>query len=556
MRRFQAGDLAVVIPTRDRWPVLAATLDALEHQSVSGFEIDVVVDGPDQDCPRLAPGISVWRTERHGGPGAARNLGVARTERPLVLFLGDDVVPTPGFVERHLAGHNRAHDIRAGVLGRTDWHPDVARSPHNRWLEWSGSQFDYWTSGDEAGWARFYSSNVSLKRDLFVGAGGFDEEFLFDYEDLDLGYRLGERGLVLTYEPAALALHRHFYDWDALSRRYHSRGQGERQMAEKHPWFEPFFAARLAGAQRRAPVSALWAGAATRLPLPPSRPTSRLQAMANRWYHQQLAAPFFGSWNGVDDLADLREYLGEDFDPSCLARHRDLVDEEELAAGDEAAFYRTSEAYLYDLTMFSTWGTKQPYLAALRRLVPPAARLLDYGCGIGCDGLKLLGEGYLVEFADFDNPSTRYLKWRLDRRGVVAAVHDVDAGVPGGFDAVYCFDVIEHVDDPIGLLEVLEGTASLVVVNLLDPDPGDTHLHRPLPIREILRRATLKGIELYERYGGRSHLVAYRSAGTRSARSLATSVRRRALGSAHAAAEDLARLNRQRPGGRRGQPRR
>jgi GT2 family glycosyltransferase len=543
MSRFSPLDLAVIIPTRDRGSVLAGTVDALLRQSVSGFDIRIVVDGSDQECPDLGPSVHVSRTATHAGPGAARNHGVTLTSRPLVLFLGDDVVPSPTFVQSHLERHNLRPEPNIGVLGHTAWHSDVASTPHNRWLDWSGNQFDYGTVGQDAGWARFYSSNVSLKRDFFLRAGGFDEEFCFDYEDLDLGYRLGEQGLALAYEPRALAHHRHFYDWEALTRRYSSRGGAERQMAEKHAWFTPFFASRLSAAQEHPPVSALWAGVATRLPLPVGPLRRRVRLLGDRWYHQQLAAPFFGAWHGDDHLTDLRAYLGTDFDPSRLRAHRQLVDEEERRASDELAFYRTSEAYLYDLTMFATWGTKEPYLAALKRLVPAPARLLDYGCGIGCDGVRLLGDGYDVEFADFDNPSTRYLKWRLDRRGVSAAVHDIESSVPSGFDAVYCFDVIEHVQDPTSLLDTLEATASLVIVNLLEPEAGDTHLHRPLPIRRILDRATAKGLVFYERYGGRSHLIAYRPNGSRSARSWIESLGRRAVGAAHAAGEDLARLN-------------
>src|SRR5205807_7006719 len=133
-------------------------------------------------------------------------------------------------------------------------------------------------------------------------------------------------------------------------------------------------------------------------------------------------------------------------------------------------------------------------------------RVLDYGCGIGSDGLRLLEAGYEVAFADFDNPSTRYLRWRLRRRGLVAGVYDLDApdGVPGGFDAAFAFDVIEHVPDPFGFLEELEGRAELVVVNLLEPVRGDIALHRELPVAELLERVRRRGLRLHRRYHGRS----------------------------------------------------
>ncbi len=210
--------------------------------------------------------------------------------------------------------------------------------------------------------------------------------------------------------------------------------------------------------------------------------------------------------------AELADYLGAAFDRARLERWGQVLDDEAGRIGDEATLYRTSEAYLYNLTAFAMTPTKAPYRAALTSLVAPPARLLDYGCGIGSDGLALLEHGYRVEFSDFDNPSVRYLRWRLERRGATARIHDLDGEVPGGFDLAYAFDVIEHVPDPVAFLSELERRARIVLVNLLEDDPSDTDLHRSLPIRAVLRRAARRGILHYSRHhDGRSHLVAYRS---------------------------------------------
>jgi SAM-dependent methyltransferase len=207
---------------------------------------------------------------------------------------------------------------------------------------------------------------------------------------------------------------------------------------------------------------------------------------------------------------ELRAYLGEGYDRGRLERYERQLDEEFAACGDEPKFYRSSEGYLYNLTAFAMTGTKLPYLRELTRRVPPDSRLLDYGCGIGSDGLLLLEAGYRVEFADFDNPSVEYLRWRLRRRGLEAPIHDVDRGVPGGFDAAYAFDVIEHVDDPHAFLAELESRAGLVLVNVLEAEPGETVLHHELPVRELIERAARNRLVSYRVLHGRSHLVCYR----------------------------------------------
>src|SRR4051794_10175846 len=123
-----------------------------------------------------------------------------------------------------------------------------------------------------------------------------------------------------------------------------------------------------------------------------------LDGMARR------AAPL--ALDPATEQAELAEYLGDEFELTKLQQYQSTLDSEFEEVGDEERLYRVSRAYLYNLTAFAMTGTKLPYLAALTGLLPPAARVLDYGCGIGSDGLLLLEAGFHVEFADFDNPST------------------------------------------------------------------------------------------------------------------------------------------------------
>jgi hypothetical protein len=501
-------DLAVVIPTAGRWDVLDRTLAALERQRAAGFEVVVVADGVTP--PATPEGARVVEVA-HGGPGAARNAGVAGTERPLVLFLGDDMVPDEGLVAAHLAVHRARPEPEVAVLGKAEWHPEVAGGRVERWMDRSRSQFDFPDGpSDDAGFGRFVSCNVSFKRAFFVAAGGFDESFAYYYEDLDLGWRLAQRGMRLHYEPAALARHLHGYDLASLERRFRGVATGERHMAELHPWFEPFFLRRVEAARRGRRRGPWWAAAGGLLGSRPGPLGERVRAGESAWYHQRLAPAFLAAWHGAGDLAELRAYLGDRFDQRLLEAHERLVEEERLAAADEQTFYRTSRRYLYDLTVFAMSGTKAPYLAEVRAAVPGRGRLLDFGCGIGADGLRLMADGYEVAFADFDNPSVEFLRWRLAGREAKAEVYDVESDeIPGDFDLVYCFDVIEHVEDPFAFLARLEGLGRLVAVNFLEEDHEDTSLHRPLPVRRLLDHAARRGLRRYRRYHGRSHLVVY-----------------------------------------------
>jgi glycosyltransferase involved in cell wall biosynthesis len=303
MSSLSAADLSIVIPTRGRWETLLVTLEALARQDEPGFETIVVTDGLDQEVPSL-PGARVLRQER-AGPGTARNRGVAASDRRLILFINDDMVPHPSCVAQHLGRHRAEPGGEVAVLGRVVWHPSVPRNRLHRWLDWSCALFDYRQldrrSDDDAGWTRFYSCNVSLKRELFLASGGFDPEFVFDYEDLDLAWRLGEQGMRLLYERSAVVEHLHPYDWAAVERRYVSRAGAERLMASKHEWFQPWFHSQMEAAAREPRASRLWTFAVDGVPRRATRLRREAERRADRHYRQRLAPSFLAAWDEASD---------------------------------------------------------------------------------------------------------------------------------------------------------------------------------------------------------------------------------------------------------------
>jgi SAM-dependent methyltransferase len=230
------------------------------------------------------------------------------------------------------------------------------------------------------------------------------------------------------------------------------------------------------------------------------------------------------------EAAELRAYLGAAYDHERLVHYETQLEAELAAIGDEQLLYRRSEGYLYNLTVFAMSQTKDPYRAWIDAAFPAGGHLLDVGCGIGADGLALMAAGHRVTFADFDNPSTAYLRARLAARGEApqpegrVRIVDLDREpLPGGHDLAFAFDVLEHVEEPVALLASMEAAAGLVLVNLLEDAPGQTALHRELPIGALLEHATRRGLLRYRRFHrGRSHLVLYRGgAARRHARGLA-----------------------------------
>jgi GT2 family glycosyltransferase/2-polyprenyl-3-methyl-5-hydroxy-6-metoxy-1,4-benzoquinol methylase len=503
MSTRRGSDVAIVIPTLCRSPIFARTLAALRSQTVDGFEIIVVVDGEGLDTP--PPGASRVVVQRHAGAAAARNAGVRISERPIILFLDDDMLPDTDLVERHLDMH-RAHPERAtAVLGAAAWHPDVAGNRINRWLDWSHTQFDYSLirdrGGEDVGWGRFFSCNLSLHRDFFHEAGGFDESFIVYYEDTDLGLRLGQIGLHLFYQPRARAWHYQRYDLKGIQRRFERVAVGERLMVAKHSGFEPFFLRRAREARRTAPRLSLWPHLVERLPqrVVELRPgvVQAVRRRANLVYYRRLADAYERAYERAGGIIELRDYLGDDYDPSLLV--------------NPAEVHQKGRPSLYELTTLAARSSAEPCIHLLRRHLPAQGRVLDYRCGIGTNGILLLEQGYRVAFADVDNPCLEYLRWRLARRGLMACVYDLDRDeIPGGFDAACGLGSLNGVDDWDALLRRLDERARVVAVNLASPEPSDVAAGQPMALSELRDHALRRRLLTYRVLPDRSHLFIYR----------------------------------------------
>jgi glycosyltransferase involved in cell wall biosynthesis len=94
-------DVAVVIPTRDRWRLLRIALASAVSQENVNVHVLVVddgsVDASKHELDALSDaGVEVLRHDRPLGVSAARNLGLEHVQAPWVAFLDDDDVWAPG----------------------------------------------------------------------------------------------------------------------------------------------------------------------------------------------------------------------------------------------------------------------------------------------------------------------------------------------------------------------------------------------------------------------------------------------------------------------------
>lgn len=238
--------ISVVVPARDRVPILREVLGRLAAQTYprDRYEVLVVDDGSTEDLTSTLPSdpshsdpspfrvigsradrVSSSSTPRPFRAGQARGLGASQANHEIVAFLDADVAVGRDYlwaldwVHRrfprtallgYLSGYN-LHDLGllhtleqiAGVepLESVPVILDRQREPTARatldnvdWLE--------------EPWRLCYTGNLSLPRALFDEIGGFSDAFEgWGLEDVDLGVRLHHAGARFVFSRFALGYH-------------------------------------------------------------------------------------------------------------------------------------------------------------------------------------------------------------------------------------------------------------------------------------------------------------------------------------------------------------
>ncbi len=276
---------SVVVPTFERLETLFLVLDALGGQvSPPPYEVVVVDDGSRDETPRRLASHRPdypfrFFSQKNGGPASARNRGVSESRGRFVLFLGDDTVPEPELLSVHAAAHAEPRAHPAAVLGYTTWPRGRRVSPFLHHINEYGLQFGYALIADPESvpFNFFYTSNISLPRDLLLEEGLFDTSFPHAaWEDIEIAYRLVHRGMKIVYRPGAIARHHHDITFASFRRRQERAGESAAIFYAKHPELGDFLAVPQALAFRDSPAVARrllagWAALAERWDAPGAR---------------------------------------------------------------------------------------------------------------------------------------------------------------------------------------------------------------------------------------------------------------------------------------------
>lgn len=213
-RGGSAPRLSVVMATYNRLPLLLRLLEQLGRQSLApeSFEVVVVDDGSREPVlpvlrARSWPFHLEVLAQQNAGPAAARQAGVQRARADVLVIMDDDMQVAGDFLAQHLQLHPPgSHNVVLGLIRPDEGLPKMPlfERYHSRMLETFVREVREGTLVPRGN--HLYTGNVSLRREDFLAAGGFDAS-LKRSEDVELGIRLEKLGCRVLFSEAPYVVH-------------------------------------------------------------------------------------------------------------------------------------------------------------------------------------------------------------------------------------------------------------------------------------------------------------------------------------------------------------
>jgi len=204
--------VSVIIPTYYRYKYLRDLLGMLCEQTVMPLEVIIPDQTPMPDRPsgfydefQELLELKLIHIERPSLT-APRNIAASKAQGEILLLLDDDIVIGKDFIESHIQVMDEEHvDVVNGAVTLEEHLP--------REYPWDVRILDpvrFFLAAPNYRWEGMMlsvsSCNVSIKKDVFMAVGGFDER-LPRMVDFELGYRLFRHGAKIYFSHKPFAKH-------------------------------------------------------------------------------------------------------------------------------------------------------------------------------------------------------------------------------------------------------------------------------------------------------------------------------------------------------------
>jgi len=219
-----APEVSIIIPLYNKVEFSRRCLKALEAHTPAGRYELILVDNGSTDATgsfldTLSPGIKVLKNKVNMGFAKACNQGARVATSDYLLFLNNDTEPQPGWLEPLL--RTAWHDTQVAAVGSkllfpdgTIQHAGVILADDRPNLDPLVAEHVYYAlpaGYPEANVSRAYQTLTAacllVRRSAYEAVQEFDEGYWNGYEDVDLCFKLGQKGWSIIYQPESVVVH-------------------------------------------------------------------------------------------------------------------------------------------------------------------------------------------------------------------------------------------------------------------------------------------------------------------------------------------------------------
>ena len=230
--------VSIVIPTANDIHRLTLTLTSIAFQKADLNKVEVIVISK-TDNPLLSSKVETFKgaldirlyTQTGNSRANARNLGIKNSSGEIILFVDDDLILSPSFIDRHIQLHKNSSDLVVVGEVRNVFFSNIEKrfyailsNPFNqtyfyealKTFEMKSKPHPYFSltripfaSGiNNIPWIGFGTNNASLRKEHLIRLKYFEESYEgWGLDNIEMGLRLYQMGLKYFYEPEAVNYH-------------------------------------------------------------------------------------------------------------------------------------------------------------------------------------------------------------------------------------------------------------------------------------------------------------------------------------------------------------
>ncbi len=186
-----SAKISIIIPVHNGASTLRECLQAVCSNGYPVREIIIVDDASTDSSLEIAADfpVEIIRRNEASGPAAARNAGAIAAKGDVLFFIDADVIAPKNTLSVIAKSFDDASvDAITGRFSPRQRYANFSSEYKNLWMHHTYSRLDGEVS-------LFYTSSAAARRDVFIHAGLFDENYRTpSVEDTDFGHRLTQAG--------------------------------------------------------------------------------------------------------------------------------------------------------------------------------------------------------------------------------------------------------------------------------------------------------------------------------------------------------------------------